>query len=138
MNLKTYKGATQEPQQGETIFYIQSHGNHAGRPLRTPKTNCWEYRTTRPQDFEILTIVFESRILENFITGSVIPFIPLQDYKKIITPILKKGLSASGQLNEKYLQIRKIEQFQQLTREKERLLTQAKKIICQNTIKELL
>lgn len=109
MQIKTYNGKTEEPQENETVFYIQSHGLNAGRPLREPKPNCWECRTKRSADFEILYIVFESRILENFIRGSVIPFIALTDYKNIITPILKNAIHENRIINEHYLQIRKIE-----------------------------
>ena len=36
MKIKTYNGATAEPQEQETVFYIQSHGFNAGRPLKNP------------------------------------------------------------------------------------------------------
>ena len=93
----------------KAIHNIQSHGLNAGRPLREPKPNCWECRTKRSADFEILYIVFESRILESFINGSVIPFIRLNDYKNIINPILKNAIHENRIINEHYLQIRKIE-----------------------------
>lgn len=109
MTIKTYNGTTAEPAENETVFFVQSHGLNAGRPLREPKPNCWECRTKRSADFEILYIVFESRILENFIRGSVIPFITLSDYKNIITPILKNAIHENRIINEHYLQIRKIE-----------------------------
>lgn len=127
MQIKTYNGKTEEPKDNEVIFFIQSHGLNAGRPLREPKPNCWECRTKRSADFEILYIVFESRILENFIRGSVIPFITLSDYKNIITPILKNAIHENRIINEHYLQIRKIEsQLQQ--QEKIRKLMQELKI----------
>ena len=110
MQIKTYNGKTEEPKDNEVIFYIQSHGLNAGRPLREPKPNCWECRTKRSADFEILYIVFESRILENFIRGSVIPFIALNEYKNIIAPILQKAIHENRIINEHYLQLRKIEQ----------------------------
>ncbi|MEC5157031.1 DUF6943 family protein [Chryseobacterium sp. MP_3.2] len=114
MQIKTYNGASAEPKKGETVFYIQSHGFNAGRPLKKPLPNCWEVRTERSADFEILYIVFESKILAPFFRGSVIPFIALHEYKNIIFPILKNAIHENKIINEHYLQIRKIEtQLQQ-------------------------
>lgn len=109
MQIKTYTGTSAEPQEQETVFYIQSHGMNTGRPLKNPICNCWEVRTERSFDFEILAIVFESKVLENFIKGSVIPFIPLQDYKNIIFPIMINAINEDKTINEKYLAIRNID-----------------------------
>lgn len=109
MQIKTYNGATAEPKQGETVFYIQSRGFNAGKPLKKPLPNCWEVRTERSADFEILYIIFESKILAPFFRGSVIPFIALHEYKNIINPILKNAIHENRIINEHYLQIRKIE-----------------------------
>ena len=129
MQIKTYNGKTEEPQENEVIFYIQSHGLNAGRPLREPKPNCWECRTKRSADFEILYIVFESRILENFIRGSVIPFIALNEYKNIITPILKNAIHENRIINEHYLQIRKIESQLQQQEKIRKLMQELKKTL---------
>ena len=129
MQIKTYNGKTEEPQENEVIFYIQSHGLNAGRPLREPKPNCWECRTKRSADFEILYIVFESRILENFIRGSVIPFIALNEYKNIITPILQKAIHENRIINEHYLQLRKIESQLQQQEKIRKLMQELKKTL---------
>ena len=110
MQIRTYTGTPAEPRAGEHIFFIQSHGYNAGRPLKNPIRNCWEVRTERSADFEILYIIFESKILQSFIRGSVIPFIALIEYKNIITPILQKAIHENRIINEHYLQLRKIEQ----------------------------
>jgi hypothetical protein len=71
----------------ETVFYIQSHGLHAGRPLKEPIPNSWEMDTETQNAFEICFMVYNSKILDNYIRGSVIPFLSLHEYKKIIKPI---------------------------------------------------
>lgn len=129
MQIKTYNGKTAEPAENETVFFVQSKGLNAGRPLREPKPNCWECRTKRSADFEILYIVFESRILENFIRGSVIPFITLLDYKNIITPILKNAIHENRIINEHYLQIRKIESQLQQQEKIRKLMQELKKTL---------
>lgn len=110
MLIKVYNGRSEPLKENETVFYIQCKGNNAGRPLKNPIPNCWEVRTMRSIDFEILSIVFESKILSVFLVGSVIPFLRLYDYKKIIGPILEKAVHDNRIINLHYLQIRKIEE----------------------------
>lgn len=71
----------------ETVFYIQSHGLHAGRPLKEPIPNSWEMDTTTQNAFEICFMVYNSKILDNYLRGSVIPFLSLHEYRKIIKPL---------------------------------------------------
>lgn len=110
MTIKTHNGAEKELNDNETVFYIQSRGNNSGRPLKKAIPNCWEVRTERSIDFEIMYIIFESKILLPFLRGSVIPFLSLEEYKKIVHPILKNAINDNRIINEHYLQIRKIEQ----------------------------
>lgn len=71
----------------ETVFYIQSHGLHAGRPLKEPIPNSWELDTEIQNAFEICFMVYNSKILNNYLRGSVIPFLSLHEYRKIIKPL---------------------------------------------------
>jgi len=137
MQIKTYNGATAEPQKGETVFFIQSHGFNAGRPLKKPIPNCWEVRTQRSADFEILYIVFESKILQPFIGGSVIAFIRLSDYKNIISPILKNAIHENRIINAHYLQIRKIEEHMQQQDKIKILMQEMKKSISHELFKKI-
>lgn len=137
MTIKVYNGTTAEPTETETIFYVQSKGNHAGRPLAKPIPNCWEVRTMRSIDFEILSIVFESRILEPFLRGSVIPFLSLADYKKITFPILEKAIHENRIINTHYLQIRKIEENIKHQDKIKYLLFEMKKTLSNEVYKKL-
>lgn len=110
MQIKKYNPKNQTtPGENEFRFYIQSVGENSGQPLREPIPNSWEVITKREIDFQILYIVFESRILESFWRGSVITFISLNDYKNIIFPILKSAIHENNIINQHYLQIEKIE-----------------------------
>lgn len=137
MEIKTYNGNTAEPKPGEFVFYIQNKGKNSGRPLKNPIPNCWEFRSVRSVDWEILSLVFLSRILEPFIIGSVIPYIRLVDYKNIIFPILKNAIHNDGQVNAKYLQIREIEKQVLHREEVNNLLKQLKIATAHETIKNL-
>ncbi|WP_018676132.1 DUF6943 family protein [Riemerella columbina] len=136
MTIKTYNGNISQPLKEENIFYIQSHGLHAGRPLKKPIANCWEIRTKLSFAFEILTIVFESRILETFLLGSVIPFLRLEDYKKIITPILNNAYN-DDKINQKYLQLEKIEKQLKIGEQTHSILKELKRTICLQAMKEI-
>ena len=137
MQIKKYNGATAEPRAGEYIFFIQSHGYNAGRPLKNPIRNCWEVRTERSADFEILYIIFESKILIPFIGGSVIPFIRLSDYRNIISPILKNAIHENRIINAHYLQIRKIEEHMQQQDKIKMLMQEMKKSLSHEVFKKI-
>ena len=73
----------------ETVFYIQSHGLHAGRPLKEPIPNSWEMDTEIKNAFEICFMVYNSKTLKLYMQGSIIPFLRLEEYKKIIKPLFE-------------------------------------------------
>jgi hypothetical protein len=93
---------------GETVFYIQSHGLNAGRPLKKPIPNSWEIEINNNKAFEICFVVFNSKILNNYLRGSVIPFLSLHEYKKIISPYLLKPILEDA-VNQKINAISKID-----------------------------
>lgn len=137
MQIRTHSGATAEPRAGEHVFFIQSHGFNAGRPLKKPIRNCWEVRTDRRADFEILYIVYESKILMPFIGGSVIPFLRLDDYRKITAPILQNAIHENRIINAHYLQIRKIEEQMQQQDKIKKLMQELKKSLSHELFKKI-
>lgn len=90
------------PTEGESVFYIQSHGLHAGRPLKKPIPNSWELQTDVKNAFEICFMLYNSNSLKIYLRGSVIPFLSLREYKKILLPLLenpkRKDLSTQKKL----------------------------------------
>lgn len=75
-----------------SVFYIQSHGLHAGRPLKEPIPNSWEIETDIKNAFEICFMVYNSKTLKLYLRGSVIPFLSLEEYKKILKPLFDSPL----------------------------------------------
>jgi len=64
-------------------FYILSKGNNAGRPLRKACPNCFalsfdDYDTCE-EHYWLCFAMFQSRVFEPYLTGSVIPFLRLPD-----------------------------------------------------------
>lgn len=88
-------------QKKENVFFIQSHGYHAGRPLREPIPNSWQIETENPRAFELCFMLYKSRFLKNYIRGSVIPFIALHEYRKILNKILDNPVQTDEEVQKK-------------------------------------
>jgi hypothetical protein len=86
-----------KPQESERPhFFIQSHGDHAGRPLREPIANCFTVVAERDDDRELLfytcRMLYLSKRFHRIIRGSVIPFIALYECKKVV----REGIEISS------------------------------------------
>ena len=97
---------TSKPQRPPTPhFFIQSHGDHAGRPLREPIPNCFTVMTQSEDDRELLfytcRMLYLTKGFYRIIRGSVIPFIALYECKKV----LRDGIEVSS---------RNVEQFDKI------------------------
>lgn len=96
---------TYTPQQKKkATFYIQSKGNHAGRPLRKPIPNCFGVMTEETQLFELVYSLYISKKFESLLLGSVIPFLRIAEAQNLIktfAPIAnKKRLAALAQVDQ--------------------------------------
>ena len=69
LKVKTYNG------QKDAHFFIQSHGLHAGRPLKKPIPNCFAVWTNKENAFEIVFSLYKAKAFDYYITGTVIPFV---------------------------------------------------------------
>ncbi|WP_134344330.1 DUF6943 family protein [Flavobacterium psychrophilum] len=134
MTIKRYN--PNQKGKGKNIFYIQSHGFNAGRPLKKPIPNSWEIDTNTNNAFEICFVVFNSKILENCLRGSVIPFIALHEYKKIIKPYLYNKNQDSDTLK-KLDAIQKIDLAFEEIEKRKNLYKQLKTALSQEVIKKI-
>ncbi len=120
---------------GKHIFYIQSHGLNAGKPLKVPIPNSWEIDTDNENAFEICFVVFNSKILNIHLRGSVIPFLCLHDYKKIIIPYLKNPIDKD--IGKKLETLQKIDVAIAELDNRNRLYRQLKNVLAYELIKKL-
>jgi restriction endonuclease S subunit len=79
--IKTFNGSTEN-----VTFYIQSKGNNAGQPLTNPIPNCFAVCTDVENAFEIVYALFTAKAFNQYIIGSVIPFIRISTMKEIVLP----------------------------------------------------
>jgi hypothetical protein len=82
MKIKQYNGKHQAD------FYIQCKGLHSGRPLRNPIPNCFSIFTEQQNAFELAYAAYVSKSYNQFISGSVIPFIRISDCKKVLSAFI--------------------------------------------------
>ncbi|POY34714.1 hypothetical protein C3K47_18955 [Solitalea longa] len=98
MRLKTY---SQKNSKSAFEFYLLSKGNNAGKPLENPCPNCFTCICKDDQEKEqLFTLCFglwQGGYFLPFITGSVIPFIRLDDLSTVIK-------TAQIKINEKPLE----------------------------------
>nr|WP_317631395.1 hypothetical protein [uncultured Flavobacterium sp.] len=118
-------------------FYIQSHGYNAGRPLRNPIPNSWEVTTNITYAYEICYILFHSQELKVNIIGSVIPYLRLSDYKKLLLPLLQKNNSNQDLIIEKYKALQAIEKMQETIKQKQLLFSKMQVSLCRAVLAEI-
>lgn len=124
-----------EKKRKETVFYIQSHGLHAGRPLKEPIPNSWEVDTETQNAFEICFMVYNSKILDNYIRGSVIPFLCLHDYRKIIKPIFSNPVQFEEMTLKKLKTLQLLDEAIKVQQEKHRYYNKLKTAIAHELLK---
>jgi hypothetical protein len=69
---------------GKADFWIQSKGEHAGRPLRAPIANCFCVKTENPLLFARVYSLYKGGFFKYHIIGSVVPFIRIGEVRRVI------------------------------------------------------
>lgn len=81
--IKYYNPSIDKP---EFCFYILCKGLHSGKPLKAPIPNCYiaicETQIQHDYFFWLIYGIFHTRLFENDLIGSVIPFLRIGDFKK--------------------------------------------------------
>jgi predicted YcjX-like family ATPase len=87
--IKTHKLGTQYTQ---PHFFILNKGNNSGKPLPEYCSNCFVFLADDLNDKEFHFFIFqglwELRFFQPYITGSVIPFIRLEDLITVVEETL--------------------------------------------------
>lgn len=72
-------------------LYIQSKGNHAGRPLRQPIANCFAVYSTHPHLYAVAFAAYSAKAYDQFIGGSVIPFLRMDDATEVLNTFILRA-----------------------------------------------
>jgi hypothetical protein len=124
--INTYNG------RNSGTFYIQSKGNHAGRPLKDPIPNCFVVSTDVENAFERAYALFVSGAYKRDIIGSVIPFIHKRNVERQLIPELQSHFSNLNQLEA----VRLMDENIAIMKEKIRLMEQMKIAMAKKYLKK--
>jgi len=120
-------------------LFVLSKGNNAGKPLKTPCPNCFILTADNEYEKEklywLLYCLWQGGYFQPYLTGSVIPFIRIDDLKAVLTGSLMKIQGKSEEFIRSITLLRKLEDQQKLLIEQMRLIKQAKRAIMFNTLK---
>lgn len=108
-------------------FFIQTKGEHSGRPLKKPIPNCCAVYSEIPNLYEIVFLLFKGKEFHPHVIGSVIPFIRLDDLQKVIDKGLNVHHPKAAQLLN---QTKAIEDLINVSNEKIKLLKSMQVAIC--------
>jgi hypothetical protein len=120
-------------------FFVLSKGMNAGKPLEHPCPNCFVIFAKSEEEKNLLYWLcfglWQGNYFHPFITGSVIPFIRLDDIKTVVCQALQKVELKNGELQKsigimKDLQLHQVNILKQLE-----LIKQAKKALMYKVLK---
>jgi len=111
-------------------FFILSKGNNSGKPLTTPCPNCFVMQLTSDADKEhfywLTYALFRSRAFEQFLRGSVIPFVVLPEVRNLIRQSFSRSAHRLPQLTTVVQKVQALDRLQIQYREQLQHLEQAK------------
>ena len=114
--------------QANNCFYILCKGQNSGKPLKAPCPNCFKVIAKNETDLEVLFwlsfALWKGRKFEIYLTGSVIPFLRVTDFRKIISEHYELAIENPTELH-------KTVKYLQLVEEKEQQLTNNLKLVKQ-------
>ena len=109
--LKTHKlNATYS----EPHFFILNKGNHSGKPMNDHCPNCFVCICSSEEEKEMLYWLVmglcQGRVFEQYLCGSVIPFVRINDVKKVLNWLSFNHTAKLVQYKKKVIAIQKVQQ----------------------------
>ncbi|QTV04780.1 DUF6943 family protein [Faecalibacter bovis] len=116
MNLPEIKHYSAKVEIQSNDLFALSKGLNVGKPLEEPCPNCFVIRCTNWKQKEtykaILYAAWKTNAFDNYLYGSVIPFIRIQDFKNVVTEKAKKAFNNYRRFEtdfKRYLELEKYE-----------------------------
>jgi hypothetical protein len=118
-------------------FFILSKGLNAGKPLDKPCPNCFAlFASSKEEKNQLYWLCYglwQGNLFRPFLTGSVIPFIRLDDLKTIINEALSKINSTEFEKSISVMQ--DLQKYQENISKQLELIRQAKKSLMYRILK---
>ena len=124
----------------ENHFFILSKGMNSGKPLEKPCPNCFVlFAKSEEEKNNLYWICFglwQGNLFHPFLTGSVIPFIRLDDLKRIIgEAFLKINSEGNGDFKKSISVLEDLQKHQENILKQLQLIKQAKKALMYKVLK---
>ncbi len=116
-------------------FFVLSKGLNSGKPLKTPCPNCFVITTKTEEDAAFLYWLcwglWQSKKFHHLLTGSVIPFIRLHEFKPFIKEQAETAFAEKEQYNKNVKALQQLEALEKSYKQNLLLIMDAKRAIFQ-------
>ena len=123
----------------EKHFFILSKGNNSGKPMETPCPNCFVCLCGDEEEKQHLYWLFyglwQGMYFNPFLTGSVIPFIRLEDLKQVVKIALAKVELQPQQFDKNISMMQLLDEKAKIIKEQIKLIKQTKKALMYQVLK---
>ena len=114
-------------------FFILNKGNNSGKPLFVSCPNCfviqYQCEVEKEQIYWLLYGLWQSKAFYQFLRGSVIPFIVLNDLKSCLRDGLKKVDENPAQFEKAVAALRNLEAMENQYKQNLLLIANAKRLL---------
>ena len=118
-----------------TKFYVLSKGLNSGKPLEKPCPNCFVITVKNDEEKEFLFWLcwglWQSKKFHYLHTGSVIPFIRIDEFKAFVKEQAATAFAEKGQYNKNVKALQKLETLEKNYKHNLLLIMDAKRAIFQ-------
>lgn len=136
MQIKTHK---MQSTYSVAHFFILSKGNNSGKPLEKPCPNCFVCLCKDEAEKERLYWLFyglwQGLYFHPFLTGSVIPFIRLDDLKQVAKTALSKIELQPQQFDKNVSMVQLLNEHAKVIQEQIKSIKQAKRALMYQVLK---
>ena len=116
-----------------TQFCVLSKGLNSGKPLKTPCPNCFVITTKNEEEKEFLYWLcwglWQSKKFHQLLTGSVIPFIRLHEFKPFLKEQAATAYAEKEQYNKNVKALQQLETLEKNYKQNLLLIMDAKRAI---------
>lgn len=120
-------------------FFILSKGNNSGKPMETPCPNCFvclcKDEAEKQRLYWLFYGLWQGLYFHPFLTGSVIPFIRLDDLKNVAEIALSKIELQPQQFDKNVSMVQLLNEKAKVVQEQIKLIKQAKKALMYQVLK---
>lgn len=139
MNLREIKHYSAKAKIQPNDLFALSKGLNVGKPLEEPCPNCFVIRCTNWKQKEtykaILYAAWKTNAFDNYLCGSVIPFIRINDFKKVVNEKAHKAFSNYKRFNNDFQRYLELEKYETSIAKQLQLIRELKQVYIMRNIK---